>query len=121
MCCNKLALDGVGNNQPLDYRAVIYNPSPAGTIESSGRFGTWNSDNPAQTPVKGWYRYLHGNLGMYKAISGTLVSQGNFDGTLDRINVRGKANVPDFHVTESSHTRDLAADFHAIVMQPMGM
>jgi hypothetical protein len=112
---HKLALDGVGKNRPLDYRTVIYNPSPAGTIESSGQFGTWNPDNPAQTPVKGWFQYLHGNLGMYKAIRGTLASQGSFDGTLSQINVTGKADVPNFHVTDSSHTRDLAADFHAIV------
>ncbi len=112
---NHLALDGVGNNRPINYRAVLYNPSPAGTIESSGQFGTWNSDNPAQTPVKGWYRYLHGNLGMYKAISGTLASQGSFDGTLDQINVIGKADVPNFHVADSAHTRDLSADFRATV------
>ncbi len=112
---NKLTLDGVGNDQPLNYRAIIYNPSPAGTIESGGRFGTWNPDNPAQTPVKGWYRYLHANLGMYKAISGTLESQGSFDGALRQINVVGRADVPNFHVTDSSHTRDLAADFRATV------
>jgi hypothetical protein len=112
---HKLALDGVGKDKPLNYRAVIYTPSPAGTIESSGRFGTWNPDTPALTPINGWYRYLHGDLGMYKAISGTLHSQGIFDGMLGQINVTGKADVPDFHVTDSSHTRDLAADFRAVV------
>ena len=111
----KLALDGVGNDKPLNYRAVIYNPSPAGTIESAGRFGTWNPDDPAQTPVSGWYRYLNGNLGMYKVISGTFNSQGSFDGTLNQIKVSGKVDVPKFHISGSSHTRDLAADFHAVV------
>lgn len=112
---NKLTLDGVGNNHPMKYRAMIHNPAPPGFIESGGQFGTWDSDAPARTAVKGWYRYSHADLGAFKAITGVLTSSGNFDGILGRISVRGGADVPDFHVAGSSHTRDLAAQFAATV------
>ncbi len=46
---NKLALDGVGSNQPLSYRATLINPEPPGEIQSSGRFGPWNPRDPGRT------------------------------------------------------------------------
>src|SRR5450755_1792031 len=112
---DKLRLEGVGNDQPLKYWATIYNTNPPGTIESNGIFGTRNPDNPASTPVHGWYRFTNANLGVYKVITGTLASTGSFNGNLGAIDVKGSIDVPNFHVTDSSHTRDLRADFDATV------
>lgn len=112
---HKLGLEGVGNDRPLNYRARIYNTNPPGIIDSKGSFGTWDPDNPASTPVQGWYTFTNANLGVYKVISGTLTSTGSFGGNLGAIAVRGSADVPNFHVTDSSHTRELRADFDATV------
>jgi hypothetical protein len=112
---HKLSLDGVGNDRPLNYRAVIYNPSPPGVIRSDGQFGTWNTDNPAETPVKGRFDFTHANLGAFKTIRGTLASTGSFDGALSSMHVHGTVDVPDFTVSGSSHTRDLAAEYGATV------
>jgi hypothetical protein len=111
----RLTLDGVGNDQPLRYRAAIGISSPPSAIESKGEFGTWDPDEPARTPLKGWYRLQQGDLGVYKAISGILASTGDFGGTLGEIEVHGRADVPDFHVSGSSHSRDLKADYDAVV------
>ena len=111
----KLTIEGVGNDRPLNYRAVIRNPEPPGNIESQGQFGTWNADDPSATPLHGWYRFTDADLGVFKTISGNLKSTGLFGGTLGQIRVVGKVDVPNFHVADSAHTRDLAADFHATV------
>jgi hypothetical protein len=65
--------------------------------------------------VHGWYRLSNADLGVFKTLSGKLKSTGIFGGNLGEIHVTGKADVPDFHLADSSHTRDLSADFHAVV------
>ncbi|MBV9611680.1 MAG: hypothetical protein JO091_04375 [Acidobacteriaceae bacterium] len=115
LAIDKLVIDGVGNNAPLAYRTIISNSLPPGKIRSAGVFGPWNPDNPASTPVKGSYTYENANLAAFSALSGTLSSSGKFSGTLGRIAVEGTAEVPNFHLTNTSHTRKLSAEFHATV------
>ncbi|MGA8026911.1 MAG: AsmA-like C-terminal region-containing protein [Bryobacteraceae bacterium] len=110
-----LRLDGVGNDQPMTYRARLYNPEPPGQIESKGSFGAWNADDPGNTPVSGSYTYKNANLAAFKAISGTLSSTGRFKGTLDDIEVEGSAEILNFHLSDTSHTTKLTTQFHAAV------
>ncbi len=112
---NKLALDGVGRNQPLSYRATIINPEPPGEIQSSGRFGPWNPGDPGRTAVTGSYTLRNANLAFFRAISGTLSSSGKFSGMLDHIELAGTTDTPNFKVSKSSHTRQVATEFHAAV------
>lgn len=112
---DKLALDGVGNNRVLQYRATISNTMPPGQIRSHGVFGPWDADDPAQTPVHGSYQYENANLAVFQGISGTLSSNGNFQGALGTMKVAGSIDVPNFHVTDTSHTRQLTAKFQATV------
>lgn len=112
---NRLAIDGVGNNKPLSYRATITNTLPPGKIESSGVFGPWNADKPASTPVKGSYTYQNANLAVFQDLSGTLFSSGKFSGKLGQMEVDGTARVPNFHLKDTSHTRLLNTEFQAEV------
>lgn len=112
---DKLALDGVGNNKPISYRAKISNTEPPGEIQSTGRFGPWNAEDPGRTPITGSYTFEHADLGVFKDISGILSSSGEFSGTLDRLEISGRANVPNFHVTHSGHTTPVTTQFHASV------
>jgi len=112
---NKLALDGVGDTHPISYRATIFNPRPPGEIQSSGQFGPWNPDDPGRTAVSGSYTFRNANLAFVKALSGTLFSSGKFSGILDHIEVAGTTDTPNFHVTDTSHTRRLTTEFHAAV------
>ncbi len=111
----KLAIDGVGNDTALSYKAVLTNMKPPGEIRSKGQFGPWNPDDPARTPVKGDYTFENANLGVFSGISGRLFSKGSFQGMLDHIEAVGTVNVPQFHVTGSGHSRQLTAQFHAAV------
>ncbi len=112
---DRLALDGVGNNRGLSYQARISNPEPPGEIKSRGVFGPWDADNPPMTPVDGYYTYRNANLAVFKDLSGTLSSSGKFTGRLAHMDVTGTADVPNFHLTGTSHTRRLSTQFHATV------
>lgn len=112
---DRLALEGVGNNRALSYRATVSNSLPPGKIQSTGVFGPWNPDNPAATPVRGSYTYKDANLAIFSGLSGTLESSGKFQGALGRIEINGRTNVPNFHLTDTSHTRQLTTEFQASV------
>jgi hypothetical protein len=112
---DKLRLDGIGNNEPMFYRTTISTELPPGKIRSTGVFGTWNPKNPGSSPLHGTYSYENANLLAFAGVSGTLFSSGKFSGTLEHINVEGTATVPNFKVTDTSHTRKLATEFQAVV------
>ena len=112
---DKLRLDGIGNNLPIPYRALISNQMPPGKIHSTGVFGTWNPKNPGGTPLHGSYTFENANLAAFGGISGTLYSEGSFKGTLGEIIVRGNATVPNFKVYDTSHDRQLAVAYRANV------
>jgi hypothetical protein len=112
---HKLALDGLGKNQPISYRATIFNSKPPGEIQSTGRFGPWNPDDPGRTALTGSYTFRNANLAFFQAISGTLSSTGKFSGMLDHIEIAGSTDTPNFRVFNTSHTRQLTTEFHAAV------
>jgi AsmA-like C-terminal region len=111
----KLALDGVGNNQPISYRATIQNSEPPGLIESTGRFGPWISDHPGQTAVSGSFTFTHADLGVFKGLSGMLSSAGQFSGSLAHIKISGRCELPNLHVARSAHTENVTSEFQATV------
>lgn len=112
---DKLRFDGLGNNEPMFYRTTISTDMPPGKIHSTGIFGTWNPKDPGNTPLHGTYSFDNANLASFGGISGTLFSSGKFKGTLGHINVEGTSTVPNFKVTDTSHSRKLTAQFQAVV------
>src|SRR5260370_17788381 len=92
----KLTPHTAGMGQPMSFRATMNNAKPPGLIETAGHFGPWQSDDPIQTPVSGDYTFRNANLGVFRAISGTLSSDGNSNGRLDRMETQGTTNAPTF-------------------------
>jgi AsmA-like C-terminal region len=111
----KLALEGVGNNKPILYKASIQNSEPPGLIQSTGRVGPWVSDDPGQTPVIGSFSFEHANVGVFSGLSGILSSGGQFSGRLAQIKVSGNCEVPNLHVAHSAHAERLMAAYQATV------
>ncbi len=111
----KLELSDVGGQGPMDYRSILAISQPPGEIHSTGKFGPWDPDDPGRTPVSGSYTMADAKLGVFKGITGTLSSKGSFSGALDRVSVKGTSDVPDFHVTRSTHTLHISTDFEAVV------
>ncbi len=111
----RLRLQHAGLGQAMTYQATLTNPVPVGEIESRGKFGPWQRDEPRLTPLNGTYTFSHADLSTIRGLSGILSSQGQFGGLLDRIDVRGETNTPDFSLGIGGNPVPLETQFHAIV------
>ncbi len=111
----KLALQSVNPDGPMHYRALLRNAKPPGLIHATGDFGPWDADDPSQTPVTGDYLFSDADLGAFKGLAGKLSSRGRFRGPLDRIEVSGETDTPDFTVRAGNHPVHLTTTFSATV------
>ena len=102
-------------HRAASFSAKFTNATPPGEIETTGRFGPWNSDDPGQTPLAADYTFTNANLGVFKGIGGILSSAGKFGGVLDNIEIVGQTDTPDFVVRLSGHPVALHTDFSATV------
>jgi len=99
----------------MTFRAELINPKPPGLIHSAGQFGPWNRDAPGGTQVAGQYTFSDADLSVFRGIGGTLSSAGNYHGELDRIEVQGTTDVPNFLLTTGDHPIHLRTEFAATV------
>ena len=111
----KLTLHDGGPERPMSFVATLINAQPPGEIQSTGSFGPWQRDQPAETPVSGNYVFRHADLSVFHGISGSLYSDGNYRGVLERIEVQGRTDIPDFTVSVAGNPVHLTTDFHALV------
>lgn len=110
-----LVMDSVGSNQTIPYIATLTNPVPKGEIEASGTFGPWDVAHPARTPVSGKYSFDHANLDTIDGLAGILSSVGSFKGPLNRIDIEGSTETPDFQVDAGGKPVPLSTRFTAVV------
>jgi hypothetical protein len=111
----KMTMTAVGPNQPFQYESTLKNPKPPGLIHAKGEFGPWNTDDPGSTPTSGIYSFRDADLSIFKGISGKLSSDGKFRGVLERLDVNGTTDIPDFQVRTSNHKVHLQTEFKAVV------
>jgi hypothetical protein len=111
----RLHLHSVGIDRPMEFDAELHNPRPPGSIRSHGRFGPWAAGEPGDTPVSGDYTFQKADLSTFRGIAGILSSQGKYRGKLDRIEVEGATDTPDFMVRSSGHPVHLKTEFSATV------
>jgi AsmA-like C-terminal region len=100
---------------PWEFVAKLTNPTPPGQIQTRGTFGPWQADDPASTPLTGQYTFKDADLGVFKGIGGILTSDGKFGGVLQRIDIDGRATVPDFKLTIGGRPVPLETRFHSVV------
>jgi AsmA-like C-terminal region len=110
-----LVMDRLGINQTIPYIATLTNPVPKGDIETSGTFGPWNVAHPAHTPIAGQYVFNNANLDTIDGIAGTLRSTGSFSGPINRIQVEGITDTPDFQIDVGGAPVPLTTQFTAVV------
>ena len=110
-----IVLDAVGSGQPWKFDAVLTNALPKGDIKANGTFGPWNTESPGDSSLAGHYTFEHADLGTIRGIGGTLHSKGEFRGQLDKIEVEGTTETPDFSLDIAGHPLPLETQFHAIV------
>ena len=110
-----LRMGALSLDKPMTFSAALENAVPPGAIETSGTFGPWGREEPGQTPLEGKFTFERADLGVFKGISGILSAVGTFGGALERIEVHGVTDTPDFTVTAGGHPMPLHATYHAIV------
>ena len=111
----QIVMHNVGPNSPWRYDATLVNAVPKGDIHAVGTFGPWNVESPGDSTVTGHYTFDHADLGTIKGIGGILSSVGEFKGQLNRIEVDGTTETPDFSIDTANHAMPLHTKFHAIV------
>lgn len=111
----QIVMHNVGPNAPWKYDATLVNAVPKGNIHAVGTFGPWNTESPGDSTVTGHYTFDHADLNPIKGIGGILSSVGDFKGQLDRIDVDGTADVPNFSIDTANHPMPLHTTFRAIV------
>jgi hypothetical protein len=99
----------------MSFQAALTNPKPPGQIDSNGKFGPWQRDDPRATAVSGNYTFQNADLSVFKGISGTLSSKGSYRGVLQHIDVDGATDTPNFALKTGGETVHLATQFHSIV------
>ncbi len=110
-----LVMDSLGINETMPFIATLTNPIPKGEIETSGTFGPWNVASPARTPVTGTYIFANANLDTIEGLAGVLSSTGAFNGPLNRIEVQGTTDTPQFQVDAGGLPVPLKTSFTAVV------
>ena len=104
---------GIAGGSP--FSAGVINPVPRGRVETTGSFGPWHADEPGLTPVSGSYTFTNADMDVIKGISGILSSVGEYRGRLERIEVDGQAEIPDFSIDLAAQPVPLSTRFKAIV------
>ncbi len=112
---HRLELDSAGTGVPMKYQARLTNAKPPGEIVSKGSFGPWVAGEPGDSPLAGEYVFDKADLGVFAGIAGILTSTGSFKGTLDSIEARGEAKVPDFRLKMANNPVPLTTEFEVLV------
>jgi hypothetical protein len=110
-----LRIVGYGEQDGADFHARLTNPTPSGQIETRGRFGPWRATEPRATPVKGTYTFSNADMNTIKGLGGTLSSRGSYGGVLERIEVAGDTDIPDFSIDIAGQPVPLTTTFKAVV------
>ena len=97
------------------FEAALSNPVPRGTIDTTGVFGPWHADKPELTPVSGNYIFQNADLNVIKGLGGILSSNGSYRGVLERIEVEGTTETPDFSLDLAGQKVPLSTRFKAVV------
>ena len=100
---------------PTRFQARLSIPTPPGNVEASGQVGAFARREPGRTQVGGQYVFQDADLGVFKGISGTLTSTGEFSGPLERLAVRGRTETPNFTLTSAGNEVPLTTEFDALV------
>lgn len=109
-----LKMQNVSAGTAMPFEATLDNAVPPGAITTHGTFGPWASEEPGRTPLDGMFSFNRADLGVFKGISGILEAHGQFGGRLDRIDIHGETDTPEFKVNTGLPV-PLRTKYHAVV------
>ncbi len=110
-----LVLHQFSFEDPASFEATLTNPKPFGDIATHGQFGPWQAENPGDTVISGAFQFSHVDFNTIPGLSGTMSSQGKYQGTLGEINVEGDTDMPDFALDVAANPMPLKTHYIAVV------
>jgi AsmA-like C-terminal region len=111
-----LHMKSVGVGRQMPFEATLTNAVPPGEIATRGSFGPWRQGEPGDTPLDGVFTFDNANLSVFKGISGMLSAHGEFGGKLERLDVHGETDTPEFRLVKTGgHPVPMHTTYHAIV------
>ena len=111
----KLTVHDLGSSTGMSFQIDAAIPKLPGEVIATAKLGHWNAEKPEMTELAGKYQFRNAQLGVFRAIAGTLASEGRFEGPVKNLNVRGSIDVPNFEVTRTHHRIHLRTQFDAVV------
>jgi len=112
---HQLRLHDVSTDRPMPFHSLIANGVPPGQIDTTGRFGPWDADEPGDTPIAGEFTLQHADLSVFNGISGMTSARGSYLGTLGTLRVTGDTDTPDFSIALAQHPIALKSKYTAVV------
>jgi hypothetical protein len=112
---HRLHIQHVGFDSRMPFETTLTNAVPPGEINAGGTFGPWQIEEPGRTALNGEFTFDDADLSVFNGVRGTLAAAGNFGGTLNRIDVTGHTETPDFMVNTGGHAVPLTTSYHAVV------
>jgi len=109
-----LRMERVSIASAMSFQATLTNAVPPGEISTQGTFGPWQRIEPGRTPLTGVFAFADADLGVFRGISGLLSAEGRFGGRLNRIDVFGETDTPQFRISTGLPV-PLHARYHAVV------
>lgn len=106
----------IGGRNGVPFQVSLHLPVPPGEVESSGSIGPWKEKGTVRsTAISGKYVLNRADLGVFKSLGGVVSSRGEFSGNLERLNVAGSTDSPNFEVKESGHQFHLSTQFRGML------
>jgi hypothetical protein len=112
---HQLHVQHVSFGTSMPFETVLTNAIPPGEIKAAGTFGPWQTEDPGRTSLEGAFNFDRADLSVFDGIAGTLSASGHFTGTLNRIDITGHTDTPDFTVNTGGHPVPLTTSYHAVV------
>jgi hypothetical protein len=112
---HSLHVQNVGFATHMPFETTLTNAVPPGEIKATGTFGPWQIEEPGLTVLNGEFTFDDADLSVFNGIRGTLSAAGHFGGTLNRIDITGHTDTPDFVVNTGRHPVPLTTSYHAVV------
>lgn len=111
-----LHMTAVSAGTAMPFEATLTNAIPPGDIQTQGSFGPWQTEDAGATPLNGVFAFNRADLGVFNGVAGILSAKGQFGGTLERIDVHGETDTPEFRIVKTGgHPVPLHAAYHTIV------
>jgi len=99
----------------VPFEVAVRIPLPPGEVNAGGWIGPVQEKNFRGTPISGFYNLQQADLGVFQALRGQLSSRGEFSGDLERLDVSGSTESPDFEVRASRHRLRLSTEFRGVL------